>query len=351
MNRLSSITCGFLSIFLVGCVSAQDIAQSGDLRNGMTKDEVVIAFTFASESPFVPGSTSEFFSKLGIEIVGTPSRDAFFVFSGVQRPHRPGNLFTQGDGYLESWFSTYEDAKAFVDKRVGVAESPELSGRPLPEETTEKLKRMIEVSSGSGFAITKDGHIATNNHVVSDCDALEIYQSGRTVSASKTTIDATNDLAILKAEPLASDVLPIRDGSPKLLEETFVGGFPFGGEISASIKITRGVVSALLGAGNNASLFQIDASIQPGNSGGPVVDDKGNVIGVAVASLDQLEILGRFGALPQNSNFAVKSNVLTNLMLSSGLEPKAVADKKLDYDELGSLISAATVYVSCQKWQ
>ncbi len=70
------------------------------------------------------------------------------------------------------------------------------------------------------------------------------------------------------------------------MQEIFVAGFPFGKAISSSLKITKGIISSLTGVGDNDSNVQIDAALQPGNSGGPIFDDKGNVLAVAVAKLD-----------------------------------------------------------------
>ena len=75
-----------------------------------------------------------------------------------------------------------------------------------------------------------------------------------------------------------------------------MAGYPFGQKVSTSVKVTKGIVSALTGMENNFSNIQIDAALQPGNSGGPILDDKGNVIGVAVAKLDS-KILENYGTI------------------------------------------------------
>ena len=86
--------------------------------------------------------------------------------------------------------------------------------------------------------------------------------------------------------------------------------------VSSSIKFTKGIVSSLSGLGNNYSEIQIDAAIQPGNSGGPIIDEYGNVLGVAVAKLDVVKIVEDYGTLPENVNFGIKASTLMSLLKS-----------------------------------
>ena len=92
----------------------------------------------------------------------------------------------------------------------------------------------------------------------------------------------------------------LRDSeNPYLLQDINSAGYPFGNKISSSIKVTRGVVSSLSGVADNISEIQIDAALQPGNSGRPLLDENGNVVGVAVAKLDAEFALEKFGTLPE----------------------------------------------------
>ena len=79
------------------------------------------------------------------------------------------------------------------------------------------------------------------------------------------------------------------------MQEIYVAGYPFGGQVSSSIQVTKGIVSSLAGIANNISNIQIDAALQPGNSGGPILDEQGNVIGVAVAKLDLEGVVENWG--------------------------------------------------------
>ena len=93
-----------------------------------------------------------------------------------------------------------------------------------------------------------------------------------------------------------------------------MASFPFGDAISSSIKFTQGIVSSMFGIGYNYSQIQIDATIQPGNSGGPTVDDKGNAEAVAVVKLYLQKIYKDFGVMPENTNFGIIASAVRNLL-------------------------------------
>ena len=87
-----------------------------------------------------------------------------------------------------------------------------------------------------------------------------------------------------------------------------MAGFPFGDKFSTSVKVTKDIISSLTGLGNNFSNIQIDAALQSGNSGSPILDDRGNVVGVAVLKLDAKYVFEEFGIIPENTNFGIKSS-------------------------------------------
>ena len=109
----------------------------------------------------------------------------------------------------------------------------------------------------------------------------------------------------LKGDFSPKTVFPLSNTRPELLQDIYVAGYPFGNEISTSVKVTKGIISSLTGIGNNFSNIQIDAALQSGNSGGPILDDLGNVVGVAVAKLDAKYMFEEFGIIPENTNFGI----------------------------------------------
>ena len=152
---------------------------------------------------------------------------------------------------------------------------------------------------------------------------------------------------MLKGNFKPSTVLPLSRDNPRLLQEIYVAGFPFGQRISSSIKVTRGIVSSLTGLENNVSNIPIDAALQPGNSGGPTIHENGNVVAVAVAKLDLMTVVEHWGMVPENTNFGIKSNVVVNLLESNNIKLRAPNTKSVSKTTLGKTMSDATYYLSC----
>jgi len=159
--------------------------------------------------------------------------------------------------------------------------------------------------------------------------------------------DSYNDLALLKGDFKPSTVLPLSRDNPQLLQDIYVAGYPFGQVISSSIKVTKGIISSLTGLENNVSNIQIDAALQPGNSGGPIIDENGNVVAVAVAKLDLMTVVENWGVVPENTNFGIKSNVVINLLQSNNIKLRAPNTKSVSKTTLGKNMTNATYYLSC----
>lgn len=177
---------------------------------------------------------------------------------------------------------------------------------------------------GSGFLVDGAGHVVTNHHVVNGCGEVRVPALGETAQVVAT--DARNDLALL-GTALSADRLPsFRAGeSARLGEPVIVAGFPLGQVLGAGLNITTGSVSALSGPGNNAAMLQITAPVQSGNSGGPVLDQHGQVIGVVVGKLNALRIAASTGDVPQNVNFAIHGSIVRAFLETNGVQLETAA--------------------------
>ena len=226
-------------------------------------------------------------------------------------------------------------------------------------------------SSGSGFLISKLGHVVTNNHVVAGCKRVLVGDNpNQLVATSVLETDSSNDLALLRINatelsaanseglirklgpnnaPLSSISL-LRLKNVELGEEILVAGYPYGEIFSNTIKVTKGIVSAIRGIGDDSSQFQVDAAVQPGNSGGPIYDKNGNVVGVVVAQLNKLKIAKATGSLPENVNFGIKGSTVRQFLNSAGLPTKSHERlETLSNRDLAKIAKSQTLIVICKR--
>ena len=206
---------------------------------------------------------------------------------------------------------------------------------------------VINASSGSGFDVSPDGYVITNNHVIEGCQEVILHTKEKDIKTRVIAFDPQNDLALLKGDFQPKTVFALSNNRPELLQDIYVAGYPFGNAISSSIKVTKGIVSSLTGIGNNFSNIQIDAALQSGNSGGPIIDDKGNVIAVAVSKLDAKYMLENFGSIPENTNFGIKSSVVKSILDSNDVTRPDANQSEISKTKLGKMISSGTYYISC----
>lgn len=225
--------------------------------------------------------------------------------------------------------------------------APELKKAPPAKAEVFDDGTLFRASSGTGFFISKTGHILTNHHVINNCGAVEVSHEGKMYAAGVLASDPVNDLSVLKTGARPSTALPLSTNNPSLLQEIYVAGFPFGKAVSSSVKVTKGIISSLTGFNNNSSQIQIDAALQPGNSGGPILDTKGNAVGVAVSKMDFRYALEQFGAVPENTNFGVKASTARSFLETKRIPLLDQNLNKIPSSELAVRIEDATVYISC----
>ena len=126
-------------------------------------------------------------------------------------------------------------------------------------------------------------------------------------------------------------------------------GFPYSGVLGAGINFTGGLISSLSGIGNDSRYLQFTAAVQPGNSGGPLVDGNGLIVGVVSARLADIEMLKQSGSLPQNVNFAIRGDLATGFLRANGVQPLVAEPKSpLSASEIATNAQAYTVQVICQ---
>ena len=218
---------------------------------------------------------------------------------------------------------------------------------PITPAPSPQTADTYNVASGTGFYVSDAGHIITNHHVIDGCKDIKVHSKGEVLTTLKIADDRQNDLALLKVSHKPSHVFPLSGDSPYPLQDIVVAGFPFGDRVSSSLKFTKGIVSSLSGIGNNYSEIQIDAALQPGNSGGPIIDEYGNIIAVAVAKLDMKKILKDYGVIPENTNFGIKTSAVRNLLQGNAVSTKPPNTEILSKQALSRTATDGTVFLSC----
>ncbi len=216
-------------------------------------------------------------------------------------------------GYLENRITPEQIAE-------GQQLTREFKPRKTPSPASDLSRSGIIASrpdvSGTGFFISEDGYLVTNEHVVKDAGQIRLVTSAGFISAKVVKVDAANDLALLKAEGRFAPLPLASSRAVKLGGTVATVGFPNIGLQGFAPKFARGEIASLSGAQDDARYFQISVPVQPGNSGGALVDERGNVVGVVSAKLSARAALSASGALPENVNYAVKSSFLLGFLES-----------------------------------
>ena len=159
-----------------------------------------------------------------------------------------------------------------------------------------------------------------------------------------------NDLALLKAAGIPAEVAKLRSGrSVRPGDDVVVVGFPLRQVLAPSAIVTTGTVSALSGLGNDTAKLQITAPVQQGNSGGPLLDRHGLVVGVVQSKLNALRIAGATGDLPQNVNFAINGATLQSFLEANGVAFRSAppAGATLSAADVGEQAARYTVAIEC----
>ncbi|MBO1078486.1 trypsin-like peptidase domain-containing protein [Roseomonas haemaphysalidis] len=218
-------------------------------------------------------------------------------------------------------------------------------GRPNPQARN--------VSSGSGFVVAPD-RVLTNRHVVDGCDRIFIRTADARMlpAVPPARVDAGLDLSLLAVPGNPGPALPFRSGPAVRRGEGVIAyGFPLPGLLSSDPKLTRGEVNGLNGLGDNPAQYQISAAVQPGNSGGPLIDLHGNIVGVVVSKLNAGAVSRRTGDIAQNVNFAVKGAAAAEFLRRAGLSPRMADSTGTEQGaaDIGEIANRSTVFIRCER--
>ena len=283
----------------------------------------------------------------------------FFLAAAVQgepiAQYHLGFMYLRGEGVTQdynealAWFIIssslgYEDStkeRDLIERNLGI------QGTLQAQQRSREILKIIERSkqsgsadkegyanqtignqprsSGTGVFVSQDGILITAAHVIRNALAIKVFTQQGIKSARVIKIDAANDVAVIKCEGQFQAVPIKSSGDVKLGQPVFTVGFPDIQLQGFSPKMTQGEISSLSGIQDDPRDWQISVPVQPGNSGGPLFDAHGNVIGLVVAKLDAVVTAQATGALPEDVNYAVKTAYILPLLdaYKANLSPEA----------------------------
>ena len=265
----------------------------------------------------------------------------------IDKPHGQGIYkYEDGTKYEGEWINgeisgkgifTYSDGRTYT---------------PLPND-----EDLIEISSGTGFFVNDKGYLVSSNHVIEICHKINTAIRGITYEINVINYDQMNDLALLKIEIENNSFISLSGTDAKLGESIMTAGFPWGDSQSNSIKVTKGNINALSGPMNNVSKMQFSAPVQPGNSGGPIINQYGKLIGVIQSMAKDQDIFEKTGQYPENVNFGTQLPPLRALLAANGIDIEFnYFDYFLDWDffkspisneSLATIAEQSTIHLRC----
>ncbi len=274
---------------------------------------------------------------------------------------------TTGPNHTGQWFSrwTLRRGSSFVEEGIG--------GDPGVPESERMLAFLKSVRSASaklggpalasgaspgnaapygalsGVVVSTQGDIVTSEHGVNSCGSMQVRTQSLTLPATIVARDRQNDLALLHVQHSFAAPAVFRDGAGIRQAETVVAiGYPYGEKWDSGATVTNGSVSSLSGAGDDTRFLQFTAPVQPGNSGGPLLDPGGHIVGIVKAKLNQSPAGPSSGDIPQNVNLAVKSAVVREFLDTNGVKYRAApSTTELRSADIASAAKQSVVYVEC----
>ena len=256
---------------------------------------------------------------------------------------------------ITRWFARYLDTRTLAH---GVSKPTEKTlddhleqgpGRPKqPHRGTGSDDNGEFVDWGSGFLIAGGEYAVTNNHVIEKAKKVIVENQFFTTDAQVILRDERNDLALLKLkEKPACSPATIRPIAAQLGEQILVVGYPLSQLLGTGLKVTDGVISGTSGIKEDSTMCQITAAIQPGNSGGPLLDKSGHVVGVVSQKLNELAIAESIGTLPQNVNFAIKSSTLEMFLQNANVSSSNQESHQTTSEDVAKSARQFAVRIRC----
>lgn len=223
--------------------------------------------------------------------------------------------------------------------------APSSGGVPNSNGGPGNEQRRAVAQSGTGWVT--HGMIATNYHVIEGKTRFSVvFSDGTERAAESLSNDRENDVALLKVEGKLPPGLPLANTLPGMGADVFTLGYPHTDIMGKNAKLATGIISATSGLQDDPRFFQISVPVQSGNSGGPLINHSGEVVGIVTAKLSAERVLAQTGDLPQNVNYAVKIEHLRSILdLYRSNTTQELPIKAGTLEQLATRISPSVVLV------
>ena len=298
-----------------GCIAAA--RETRRLAGFVTYATVILEHDCArAKNPLMTSGEGRNFATLHYEMARLRLRESCYVPGETENIR--GTVLRFADDLRKFGFPTYaNDLEAQLREALAAQ-----SVAPPPSGPPQAI-----TSQGTAFAVRPDGTFLTAFHIVKDAKTITVTCPGEGAFLATAACAARQtDLAIIRAGRPTPRYLSI--ARPKTLrvgDHVFTVGFPATNFLGTEPKFTDGSVSALSGPGEEATLIQITVPVQPGNSGGPLLNDEGQVVGVVTSTAAVQAFLEETGTLPQNINWSVKSEYATPLFELPDSQPSVTS--------------------------
>ncbi|WP_349631178.1 S1C family serine protease [Bradyrhizobium jicamae] len=280
------------------------------------------------------------------------------------RKARQMSAFAQGQLFQFNLDQTAQLLPALLNcvmtvKKNGVANAGEFAVAAKPAaappsqatpDASPKGQRKSGGGFGTGFVISNSGHIVTNHHVIDGCSEISGNLNGEApVKLRLVSGDETNDLALLQAPSPFKDYAVIKTNSIQVGQGVVAIGYPYHGLLTSDFTVTTGIVSSLSGILNDTRYLQTSAAVQPGNSGGPLLDVNGAIAGVVSGKLDAIKFARATGNIPENINFAIKTGALRDFLDNSAVPYRlAETQERKETADIAKAARAFTLLITCK---
>ena len=300
----------FLVFLVSGCASTPDLKHARDSYADLECEEL------KKEISVVVGHQNEAVAGQGLN---QKNAAIGFLFGGIganlsnEAAHDAENKANEQKKFLYRIFDAKGCAEKLYRKAKGVQSTQQVASQD------QKAQEHSSLTKGTGFLFSSSNFVITNYHLVENSKSITVkLLHGQDIKAEVVANDKTSDIAFLKLDrppDMSIGKIALGDSSEvRSGDKVFTIGYPLSNILGSKPKYSEGVINAISGVGNDPKSFQISIPIQPGNSGGPLFNGNGDVIGIVTSSLDAKATSQVSGNIPQNVNFAIKSVFIKNLL-------------------------------------